>query len=505
MLTIYIEGKKTELRKKNARLLLGIALFPLIMLQISCNKLIEIPPPKNLIAEDNVYTNDATAISVLSGIYTSMSMAGGSATGSFTGGFSITELTGLSADELIVFNGVGYPNLMAYYKNDLAANGSNVSGSEHWAILYNYIFKCNAAVEGLTASTSLTPAVKQQLLGEAKFLRAFFYFYLVNLYGDVPQALTTDPKVNILLGRTSVSQIYQQIVADLKSAKDFLSENYLKSDLAGTTTERVRPTKWAASALLARTYLYIDDYVNAEMEATAIINNTSLFSLPSLNNVFLKNSNGTIWQLQPVRLNFNTEDARLFIIPSTGLSNDNPVYLSNILLNSFETGDQRRYNRNWIDSVTISNTTYYFPYKYKINVPNSDINPTTGTQNMTEYLTVFRLGEQYLIRAEARAQQNNIVGAQADLNAIRARAGLPNTTANDKSSLLTAMINERQAELFTEWGHRWFDLKRTGKVDAVMANVTPLKGGVWQSTDQSYPIPQSDIDKMPNLTQNSGY
>ena len=504
MLTIYIQEKNAELQKKIAKLLLGIVLFPLIMLQISCKKLIEIPPPKNLIAEDNVYTNDATAISVLSGIYTSMSMAGGSATGSFTGGFSISELAGLSADELIVFNGVGYPNLLAYYKNDLAANGSNVAGSEHWAILYNYIFKCNAAVEGLTASTSLTSAVKQQLLGEAKFLRAFFYFYLINLYGDVPHALTTDPNVNSLLGRTSKVQIYQQIIADLKSAQEFLNANYLKPDLAGTTTERVRPTKWVASALLARVYLYIDDYVNAEMEATAVINNAS-FSLPSLNNVFLKNSSEAIWQLQPIRLNFNTEDARLFIIPSTGLSNDNPVYLSDFLLNSFETGDQRRYNRNWIDSVTVSNTTYYFPYKYKINAPNSDINPTTGTQNMTEYLTVFRLGEQYLIRAETRAQQNNITGAQTDLNAIRARAGLPNTTANDKSSLLTAIINERQVELFTEWGHRWFDLKRMGKVDAVMTNVTPLKGGGWQSTDQLYPIPQSDIDKMPNLTQNSGY
>jgi hypothetical protein len=212
----------------------------------------------------------------------------------------------------------------------------------------------------------------------------------------------------------------------------------------------------------------------------------------------LKNSTEAIWQVQPVASGRNTEDGFSFILPGTGPNSSiNPVYLSNQQLSSFEPGDQRKIN--WVGSVTPTppgTITYYFPYKYKSSVASG---------SATEYLMVFRLAEQYLIRAEARAQQNNFGGAQQDLNIIRARAGLLNTTANDKSSLLAAILHERQVELFTELGHRWLDLKRTNNVDAVMGAVTPLKGGTWQTKDQLYPVPVADILKNPNITQNSGY
>jgi hypothetical protein len=118
---------------------------------------------------------------------------------------------------------------------------------------------------------------------------------------------------------------------------------------------------------------------------------------------------------------------------------------------------------------------------------------------------ILRLAEQYLIRAEARAQQNNIDGAKTDLNAVRNRAGLLNTTANDKTEMMAAVLHERQVELFTELGHRWFDLKRTKAVDLVMNSVTPIKGGTWQTTDQLYPIPVADIIRNSTLKQNPGY
>jgi hypothetical protein len=120
---------------------------------------------------------------------------------------------------------------------------------------------------------------------------------------------------------------------------------------------------------------------------------------------------------------------------------------------------------------------------------------------------VLRLGEQYLIRAEARAQQNKISDAQSDLNIIRTRAGLPNTTASDKNSLLSEIFHERKVELFSEWGHRWLDLKRTNAVDAVMSIVTPLKanGQQWQSYQKLYPVEFSEVRKSPNLTQTPGY
>ncbi|WP_431217937.1 RagB/SusD family nutrient uptake outer membrane protein [Puia sp. P3] len=139
----------------------------------------------------------------------------------------------------------------------------------------------------------MTPAVRQQLLGEAKFMRAFFYFYLTNMYGNVPLATSTDWNINSLLSNMPSQQIYQQIITDLKDAESILSTNYLDGTLLNSISDRVRPTKWAAAALLARAYLFSGDYANAESTASVLINNTSLFTLStSLNDVFLANSKG---------------------------------------------------------------------------------------------------------------------------------------------------------------------------------------------------------------------
>ena len=115
---------------------------------------------------------------------------------------------------------------------------------------------------------------------------------------------------------------------------------------------------------------------------------------------------------------------------------------------------------------------------------------------------VLRLAEQYLIRAEARARQSNITGAQDDVNIIRKRAGLPPTTAFDQNSLITAIFHEFQIEFFSEWGHRWFNLKRSGLVDQILEII---KSPNWQPTDVLYPIPQSERQNDINLTQNVGY
>lgn len=486
------------------------------IIQTSCTKLVEIPAPANSMSSANVFTNDESAIAVLTGIYTDMSKPTNSGTGGFAGINGISALVGLSSDELTYHDGLlGSNRYIAYYTNNLAAVGPAAVGFDHWASLYAYIFRCNSAIEGLNAPVAavLTPAIRQQLLGEAKFLRAFFYFYLTNMFGDIPLAVSTDYKVNTLLVKKTASQIYQQIIADLQDAKALLADGYLGSNLLQSTAERVRPTKWAAIALLARTYLYQEDYQHAEAEASALIDNVTQYELLPLNNVFLKNSKEGIWQLQPTTVYFNTEEGRLFIIPASGPNTSNPVYLSEQLLNEFEPGDQRAINGNWIDSTiykvtsTVADTVFY-PNKYKKNLLDSAIAGSTSIQKMTEYQMVLRIGEQYLIRAEARAQQNKIPEAKADLDVIRQRAGLETTTASDQSSLLDAILHERFVELFSEWGHRWFDLKRMGKIDAVMTIVTPLKSSgltSWQSYQQLYPIPQEDIDKAPNLLQNTGY
>jgi hypothetical protein len=322
------------------------------------------------------------------------------------------------------------------------------------------------------------------LLGEAYFMRAFFHFYLVNLFGDVPLMTTSDWRVNAVMHRTPKDTAYKQIIADLKSAQGLLSENFLQADRVTPGGERIRPTKGAAAALLARVYLYTKDWTNAEMQATIVIDDSQLFSLHSLDETFTKNNPEAIWQIQYVTPDQGTEGYHFILTEEPGYNR--PTYLSSFLLEKFEAGDQRK--AKWISSFTTTPdppalpVTYYFPYKYKSSTVSTQQNGVYPEPS--ENLVVLRLAEQYLIRAEARAQQNKISESQSDLNIIRTRAGLANTTATTQTILLTAILHERQVELFTEWGHRWFDLKRTGAVDTVMTKVLPVKrpGFTWNTT-----------------------
>lgn len=479
-----------------------------------CRKLVETDPPSDRITSESVFAYDGSAIAVLNNIYSLMN--GNPFQAGQLGGISVW--TGLSADELVISASTGA--LVRYYSNSLVSQPSLNFGGEAWTPLFQIIYRCNDAIEGLNKSISLTPIVKQQLLGEAKFLRAFYYLYLVNLFGDVPLALTTDAEFNTTLSRSPKEKLYEQIILDLKEAETLLSDNFLKVDLLSAYTpgaeERVRPTRWAATALLARAYLYLgsmgktENWAKAEGSASAVIGNTTLFGpLPLLNNAFLKNSREAIWQIQPTSTGLNTTEGSTFIIPTTGPGSTN-AFLSKPLLNSFEPGDARAMLGNWINKVVYNVTggkdSVYFPFKYKKDAIASGT--VTSTGNMTEYFMVLRLAEQYLIRAEARAQQNKIAEAQQDLTVIRTRANLLPSSANDKTSLLTAILEERKHELFCEWGHRWFDLKRTGKVDEVMTIVTPIKSAgttVWQPYQALYPLPYSELQRGPNLIQNPGY
>jgi hypothetical protein len=460
-----------------------------------CKKLIEVDAPVTSTNANNVYASDATAAAVLTNIYAKMSDLNSDLRG---GGISgIPLYAALSADELTLFS-QGDVALYPYYRNELT---SLIGAANHWASIYGFVFVTNAAIEGLNNTNSLTPAVKQQLLGEAMFMRAFCYFYLVNLFGGVPLVLTTDWKTNSNIERTPVPAVYQQIIADLKEAQALLSPDYLNGDVRTaypiSLAERIRPTKWAATALLARVYLYNKDWANAEQQATAVLDNSSFYRLSSLDSVFLKNSAEAIWQLQPVRtgVQANTGEGALFVLPESGPNiTDYPVYLNADLVNSFEPDDQRRLH--WVGQVSIGNNSYHYSYKYKIGKVET---PTL------EYTMVLRLAEQYLIRAEARAALNNLEGAKADINAIRHRAGLPPATATTQPALLSAILHERRVELFTEWGHRWFDLKRSGKIEEVMSVAAVQKGGTWSSFKALYPIPQSELNANPSLVQNPGY
>jgi hypothetical protein len=458
-----------------------------------CKKFVEIDPPVTSISSVTVFSSNSSAASAMTGIYDEMES---NSSGISDGTSSLSFLGGLLADELTNYS--TNQSDLQFYTNSLTSSNGGSSNDYFWNELYNEIYAANAVIEGLNGSDGVTPALKQQLTSEAKFMRAFLYFYAVNLYGDVPLATTTNYQVNNTLSRTSSVSVYQQIVRDLKDAQSGLSNNYLDPS-GNVTNKRIRPNQGAATALLARTYLYTGQWDSAEIQATAVIVNPGHYSLDTLKGVFIGNSTEAIWQLYPVSPGYNTYDAYYFILTSAPGTGQFTVALSNNLINVFEPGDMRW--SDWVGTFQSNGKTYYYPYKYKVGVDNPSV-------AVTEYNMVLRLGEQYLIRAEARAEQGDIQGAQADLDTIRARAGLPNTTANDQPSLLAAIQHERQVELFTEWGHRWLDLKRTGTVNAVMGapgNVCSSKGGVWNSDWALVPLPLSEIQINPNLTQNAGY
>ena len=425
--------------------------------------------------------------------------------------YLIAASTGLSADELGTASPSGNGAAYDLYNNQLTASLNVDDGADPtavWVNAYPIIYQENAIIENLESSSGVTAMTKNQLIGEAKFVRAYWNFYLANEYGNVPIVTSTNYKINSALSSSPKIQVYKQIITDLQSSKSLLNSSYLDGSDNPGTPDRVRPTKWAAAALLARAYLYYanltsgadNTYQNAEKQADTVINNKFTFKIDSLNGVFLKNSDEAIWQIMPASNDINTayEGFAYILFSSPGPNfSAGSCFLSPQLLNTFEVGDLRK--TKWISSYTDGITTWYFPYKYKDN--------GSITANSGEYTMVLRLGEQYLIRAEAKASQGNYSGAVTDLNVIRNRAGLANYKgALTVSAVTNAIAHERQVELFTE-GHRWFDLKRTGAVDSVMTKVTPLKSGSpWQSYQQLYPLPtanQTQID--PNTPQNPGY
>jgi starch-binding outer membrane protein, SusD/RagB family len=468
------------------------SLFFLVVLAIfigmsGCKKFIGVPPPVTQLVTANVFDDNATATAAQVAIYTSMESGTG---------FTIEQYTGWSSDELLEYaGGSGFDNDL--FTNDLTSANDANSFNAVWSNPYNLIYQENAIIQGLQQYSGVTATVRQQLTGEAEFVRAFQYFYLVNLFGDVPLITTTNYQVSSVASRTPRIDVYQQIIQDLENAEGLLSSNFLDATDTVVTNQRVRPTKWAALAMLARVYLYTGNWSGADSAASAVIANSSFFTLDSLDSVFYSNSTEAIWQLMPPPINYYTIDGYFFILTGAPNTTSADCSVSNILLNAFESGDQRR--TAWVDSISVAGTTYYYPYKYKAG---------RSSTVQTEYDMVLRLAEQYLIRAEAEAEGvgNGLSAAIADLNIIRKRAGLGPTTASSQAQVLNAIQHERQVELFTEWGDRWFNLKRTNSIDSVMTIVNPIKDGSgWQSSQQFYPIPLTDVLNDRNLTQTPGY
>lgn len=461
-----------------------------------CKKYLDIAPPISTITTTEIFGNDEQAEWAVAGMYSKMingvdQRPNNAGNNSFAAGGS-TIAGGFSADD--IRRSFGNEDL---FQNRLLLAG-NANTLNLWYSAYKLIYDANGVIEGIQASESeeLKDSARKQFTGEALALRAFGYFYLINFFGDVPLSLTTDFSKTASLSRAPVNSVYTQIKEDLVKARSLLTDNF---KVGGG--EKIRVTKWFAEALLARVYLYTGEYQQAIASASAVISQANLFSIePDLNKVFLKNSSEAILQLKQSGENSSLKNATpegylLFHVPNgTGVAPG--YYLSEQLLNAFEPTDKRK--TSWAQQ----HGSYFSLAKYKTGQMNGVFN---GVQN--EYYTVMRLAELYLIRAEAQVlfSDANKDLAIADLNALRHRANvddLPFTLT--AAEVKEAVAHERQVELFAEWGHRWFDLKRTGKAEAVLSQVS-YKMPWYGNYQLLYPIPLNEIKYNNNLSQNFGY
>ena len=456
--------------KKGIKTLKYLSTGFLLFAAMSCDNMLDVNLPTSELDSSTIYQSDETAEAAVNGIYASM------VTSTYYN--ALHTVLGETSDELVLNTLLDN----VYTSNEIPVDDSYMSSM--WTELYKTIYDANAVIEGISSSATLTNALAVNWIGEAKFLRAYCYFYLVNLWGEIPLITTTDVEENALAERSSIASVYDQIMSDLNEATIALPEDY-----TNYSSNRSRATRWAAYALRARINLYLENWEEAESDASQVISQTSLFSLvtglTSTNSPFILNSNEAILQLAYYNVTYTYEGSAVYTTSGTYmLRNGNSL---------FQSGDARL--TNWTITVTgADNNTYLAPRKYK----------NSYSSTPSERSTLLRLAEVYLIRAEARVEQNNLDGAIQDLETIRSRAELTGSGAaddNDQASILAAIYSERQREFFAECGHRWLDLKRTGTVDSVLSGIKSQ----WSSNDALYPIPEKAINTNPNLTQNTGY
>ncbi len=345
----------------------------------------------------------------------------------------------------------------------------NGSVANIWSSAYDGINVANNVIAKVPSMADMTEAEKNQALGELYFIRALNYFNLVNYFGDVP--LKTEPTVGtggLNVARTAKATVYQQIITDLLFAEQHLSPSGAK----------VRASKYAATALLARVYLYNGNYVLASEKATDVIDNGG-YSITAYSDIFDDGSAESIFEIDFTDLNRNRIAEYNF---PKSLNGRREVAPSPGLLAAYETDDER-----YTATIAFEGALAY-PVKY------DDL--AIGADNVI----VLRLAEMYLIRAEAETRlEGDIIEIQSDIDVVRDRAGLNGTDASTYNELLMAIENERRVEFAFE-GHRWFDLVRTGRATEVLINVN-------NANQMLFPIPLDEIltNTSSGMQQNEGY
>lgn len=382
--------------------------------------------------------------------------------------------------------------------DELTFTSTAGSLSAMWSRWYKTIGRATQAIE-YTEKYGLTDeSYKNRLIGEAKFLRAVCYFWLVRGWGDVPLQHINPAE------RAPKEDVYAFIEQDLKDAMAVLPTSYSASDLG-------RATKGAAQGLLSKVYLYEKKWQDAYDAANEVINSPAygyelLDDYSMIWRVEGENSSESLFEIQArgdspahgIQQYSQTQGAR----GTTGWGWGFNTPSENLLKAFNDEGDVIRRDatimfRNSVlyDGYVLGNTENPM-YNYKAYSSKNK-----GAADTDKNLRYLRLGEIYLIKAEAANELGQTTQALGALNEVRRRVDLPDVTTTNKEELRKAIWKERRLELAFEHD-RWFDLIRTGQAkDAMAANGKNFVVG----KHELFPIPNQQIIDTPDMTQNPGW
>lgn len=443
----------------------------IVTLSTSCNKFLD-RDPMGQIAQDQFFNSETNANAAVLGTYRTMM-------NSFSFGQSIVIVPEFSAGH--VRHSASFPEYQNFAEHKIQA--INPWTANMWQAIYATINAANQIIEEVPdmTPTMITEEKKNIFIGEAKFIRALNYFFLVRAFNKVPLKLTyTKEGDNFDIPESGKEAIYTQIINDLTEAVAALPQaNPNTGDAA-----KGRASYWAAKALLAKVYLYqaaiTNDYKKSADLANEIITTAGFGLVTDFSTIWTtQNTNEAIFEIQ-----FDDQATN----PLAAVANDNASVLffakDSTIQDLYSPQDKRR-----AFTVKKGSKNNYFMGKF----PNF----SPASQN----LTVIRLAEIYLIHAEAQARVDNSVSTTAynSLKAVQDRAGVtvPISTYSNLEAFITAVQEEKEKELMFE-GETWFDYSRT---KLALKKYDTL-------TDERYllyPIPSAQIALGTGLTQNPGY
>jgi hypothetical protein len=429
----------------------------------SCEDFLDVSP-QNSIPSDKAITDAGTLRAAIIGAYNSLQ-------GYYSGNF---VSLGVMPADYVSYNGT----LNQYLQLDQnAIPNDNVITVSVYQWIYRAINSANSLIDaiGKLNDPLLSQTERDNILGEAYFIRALGYFDLARGWGGVQIQLKPTSSLEALKGikRSSLEQTYDQVLADLVEAESLLPED---------ASTRNRAQKSTARALRARLHLYREQWEEAEAYATEVINNTKYALVKPYGAFFTA---PFLTEESVFELSFSLNDPNSYWnmwFPASlgGQYTLKPSEKAVKLLNDPEIGG----NRNAAIAGTDDNV-----YGRLYNTAGQSIDPAY----------VIRIAELYLIRAEARAKKASpdLQGAADDLNKVRERAGIPAWAEQNSASRLIQAIEDENGVEFAFEAHRWFDLVRTKRAGEVL--------GITQTNFWLFPIPSSDILSDPDVTQNPGY